>query len=203
LRAAAATQNAIIGKRAFRAPLLETTPMTTLAIRTAALAACLAPALAAAQTPPIKPGLWEVQGDRQVDGKPAAARSDAIKNLPPDVRARIEATMMQKGMAVGSGGASQVCLTKESLDAGRWQNSSSCRTDYGARTASSWKWHSVCEQAGAVIDGEAVFANAESYTVNTSSTRTFRGETKTTKMTIRAKWVGADCGDLKPFDGKR
>jgi hypothetical protein len=170
---------------------------------TTALTATLACALAAAQTPPIKPGLWEVRSDRQIDGKAAGAPTDAMKNMKPEVRARVEAMMKQKGMAVGSGGANRICVTRDSLDAGRWQSNPTCKTDYGTRSASAWKWRSTCDQSGTVVDGEAVFANPENYTVSTTSTHSFRGETKTTQTTIKAHWLGADCGDLKPFDPKR
>jgi hypothetical protein len=170
----------------------------------AALAAALAPASATAQTPPVKPGLWEVHAERQIDGKQAPSPGAAMKNLTPETRAKIQAMMKQKGITAGLDGDGRVCLSKESLDAGRWQNpAANCKTEFVSRSASAWKWHSVCAQSDSVTDGEAVFANPESYTVNTSSTRTFRGETKTTKMTLRAKWLGADCGDLKPFDLKR
>jgi hypothetical protein len=183
----------------------ETASMTALELRFAlALAAALAPAVACAQTPPIKPGLWEVRSERQVDGRKAPPPADAMKNLSPEVRARIEAQMKANGVAVGTGGANRICLDKASLDAGRWQSrATSCKTDYSARSATGWKWRSTCTQPESTSDGEAVFTNAENYTVSTTSTHTFRGEPKTTQMTIRAKWIGADCGDLKPIDPKR
>ena len=186
-------------------PHCKMRPMTASELRFAlALAAALAPAVADAQTPPIKPGLWEVRSERQVDGRKAPPPSDSMKNLSPEVRARIEAQMMANGVAIGVGGANRVCLDKASLDAGRWQSrATSCKTDYGTRSATDWKWHSTCTEPESTSDGEAVFTNAENYTVSTTSTHTFRGEPKTTQMTIRAKWIGADCGDLKPVDPKR
>jgi hypothetical protein len=178
--------------------------MTTLARSLgAALAAALLPALALAQAPPIKPGLWEVHAEREVNGQPAATAADSMKKMSPEVRARMEAMMKQRGMATGSGGASHVCLSKESLDPAYWQHLTNCKTDFVGRTATAWKWHTVCPQNDAVIDGEAVFASAESYTIKTASTRTFRGESKVTKMAMQAKWLGADCGELKPVDLKR
>ena len=172
--------------------------MNPFVIPLAALLA-LSPALAAAQSPPVKPGLWEVRSERS-DGKQAA---EAMKNLTPETRAKVDAMMKQQGVALGSDGANRVCLSKESLDAGRWQNAANCKTEFGSRTASAWKWHSSCPQTDAVIDGEAVFANPENYTVHTTTTHTFRGETKVSRMTLQAKWLGADCGDLKPFEAKR
>lgn len=182
----------------------KTTSMTTLARSLpAALAAALLPTLALAQSPPIKPGLWEVHSERQVNGQPVASAADSMKKMSPEVRARMEAMMKQRGMTTGGAGANRVCLSKESLDPAFWQHLSNCKTEYGARTATAWKWHTVCPQTDSVIDGEAVFANAESYAVHSASTRTFRGEAKVTKVTLQAKWLGADCGDLKPLDLKR
>jgi len=167
----------------------------------AALAVAI-PALAAAQAPPVKAGLWEVRSERQ-DGRQAASSAEAMKNLTPETRARVEAMLKQQGVALGSDGANRLCLSKESLDAGRWQGSAHCKTEFGSRTASAWKWHSVCPQSDTVIDGEAAFANPESYTVRTATTRTFRGETKVTRTTLQARWLGSDCGDLKPLEPKR
>ena len=125
-----------------------------------------------------------------------------MKNMTPEVRARVEAMMKQKGMTVG-GRANRACFTKDTLDSGRWQNGASCKTGYGTRNASAWKRRPVCESSGTVVDGEARFANPENYSVSTPSTHAFRGETKTTQATSKAHWLGADCGDLKPFDPKR
>ncbi|MEP7301649.1 MAG: DUF3617 domain-containing protein [Caldimonas sp.] len=178
--------------------------MPTAAFRLACtLLAATLPALAPAQTPPVKPGLWEVVSEQGADGQKAAPTAERMKNLPPEARARLEAMMKDKGIAMGPGGVNRLCFTRESMDPARWANSTNCKTDYGARSASSWKWHSVCTAPAVVVDGEAVFASPESYTVNTSTTMTLRGETKTMQRSIRAKWLGAECGDLKPLDLKR
>lgn len=175
--------------------------MNPFVIPVATLLAATFPALAAGQAPPIKPGLWEVRSERQ-DGKQPTGSADAMKNLTPETRARVEAMLKQQGVALGSDGANRVCLSKESLDAGRWQSAANCKTEFAARTASAWKWHSACPQTDIEIDGEALFANPEHYTVRTATTRTFRGETKVSRLTLQASWLGADCGDLKPFEAK-
>ncbi|MCE9659288.1 MAG: DUF3617 domain-containing protein [Burkholderiales bacterium] len=178
--------------------------MTTSFLRLgAAFVVAALPAWSQAQTPPIKPGLWEVKSEGSADGQKTAPPTDRLASLPPAVRAQVEASMKQKGIAVDAGGLSRICFTKESMDPAHWGNAASCKTDYGARSNSSWKWHSVCTQPEMTIDGEALFASAESYTVNSTTTMKLRGETKTSQRTVRAKWLGADCGDLKPFDPKR
>ncbi len=153
----------------------------------------------AQDVPPIKPGLWQAQSERKVDGKQAPDVSDRLQNLPPEVRKQVEATMRSKGIAMGPGGVAQICHTRESIDQGRWQGEQGrCKTDMLSRSAKSWKWRSTCKQPDAEIDGEAIFAGPESYTVKTALTMAIKGETRTTHTTIAAKWVGSDCGDLKP-----
>ncbi len=107
--------------------------MNPFVIPVAALWPRPSPALAAAQAPPVKPGLWEVRSERQ-DGKQTTPSAEAMKNLTPETRAKVEAMMKQQGVALGSDGANRVCLSKESLDAGRWQNPANCKTEFGSRT---------------------------------------------------------------------
>lgn len=153
---------------------------------------------AQAQTaPPIKPGLWEVQSERLVNGQPMPDLAQRMKDMPPEARARMEAMMKARG---GPNGGLKICHTKESLAQERWQEAQTrCKTDFGTRTGSVWKWHSSCgEPTASETDGEVTFSSAESYTVKTSTTMTMRGQPRTSQMTMNAKWVGADCGDVKP-----
>jgi len=107
--------------------------------------------------------------------------------------------MKKQGIALGSGGVSKVCHSRESLDQDLWQEQSErCKTDMLSRSASSWKWRSSCKQPDLEIDGEALFAGPESYTVKTSMKMASAGATSTTRTTVTAKWLGNDCGDLKP-----
>jgi hypothetical protein len=178
--------------------------MSTRAASLLCLVATLAlPGVASAQSPPIKPGLWEVKNSLGLPGQAAAPAGDQLKGLPPEARAKVEEMMKAKGIAMGADGTTRLCFTRESLDAGHWQQASRCKTDYSSRSNASWKWRSVCSAPESVSDGEAVFANPENYTVKTTTTSTFRGEARTTAITIKARWVAASCGDLKPFDPKR
>jgi len=158
---------------------------------------------AAAQSPPIRPGLWEVQSESASEGKKVAPPAERLQNLPPEARAKMEAMMKQKGIALGPGGVNRICFTKESIAAGSWQSSARCKTDYTVQTSSAWKWQSVCNEPAMRIEGVATFASPESYTVNTSTTLTASGQKRTAQTSVKAKWLGADCGDLKPFDPKR
>lgn len=165
------------------------------------LVAC-APGVAQAQTaPPIKPGLWQVHSEREVDGQKTQMpdMSARFKDMPPEARKQIEAMMKQRGVDMGGGGDMKICLSKESVDPEQWQRQQgSCKTDYGSRSSSMWTWHTSCREPASETDGEARFTGPESYTVKIATTMTVQGETRTTRMTLNSKWLGADCGDLKP-----
>lgn len=163
-------------------------------------AAALAGAAHAQSSPPIKPGLWQVQVEN--DGQKMPDMSEHLKNMPPEQRKQVEAMMKQRGVDMSGGaGGMKVCHTKESLDQGRWQaEQGNCKTDILSRSSTQWKWRSACTHPKAESVGEANFDNAESYTVVSTTTMAGPGGTpKTVKSTIRSKWLGADCGDLKPI----
>jgi hypothetical protein len=161
-------------------------------------------AIAQAQTaPPIKPGLWQVQTEREVDGQRSRMpdMSEQLKNMPPEQRRQIEAMMKQRGVDMSGGNMNEmkICLSKDSVDPDPWQrNQGTCKTDYSSRTATSWKWHTSCREPAAETDGEATFNSSDSYTVKTATTMTVQGQPRTTRMTLNSKWLGADCGDVKP-----
>ncbi len=159
---------------------------------------------AQAQTaPPIKTGLWEVAMERNGAAQKMPDMSERLKSMSPEQRKQVEAMMKQHGVDMSGGpGKLRICLNKDSLDQGRWQGrgegDTRCKTDVSDRSSTSWKWHSVCTDPPSETTGEALFANPENYTVNSTTTMTFQGQTKTTQTTIHSKWLGGDCGDVKP-----
>jgi len=171
-------------------------------MRIAALALALTslPFAAAAQTPPIKPGLWQVHSEREVDGQKAPDMTAQLKDLPPETRRQMEAMMKARGVDASGGGDPKICFDKESLDAGRWRNEQgSCKTDFSAQTPSRWAWKSVCTQPMAsTSQGETVFTSPQSYTTKVTTAMTVNGKPTTTRMTMTSKWLAADCGDVKP-----
>ncbi|HET7796131.1 MAG TPA: DUF3617 domain-containing protein [Rhizobacter sp.] len=155
-----------------------------------------------AQTaPPIKPGLWQVHSEREIDGKKAPDLGEQLKGMSPAMRERMAANMKQHGIDIsGPPGQMKICQTREALDAGKWQGEQGqCKTDFGSRSNSAWKWKSTCSQPESVTVGEAAFANPENYTVKSTTTMAMQGQSHVTRMTLKAKWLGGDCGDLKPM----
>jgi hypothetical protein len=175
---------------------------------------------AAAQTPPIKPGLWTVEKyESSGDGAPSAGQrkemADALKNMPPEQRAQMEAMMKQRGidmgaMAAGNGPQGmKMCYDKASLDQNAWQGEQKgdprggCKTDFTQRSASAWKWTMACTQPPSTGQGEARFDGADRYTVDFTNTSTEGGQPRTSRHTMTMRRLGDDCGDLKPIQSMR
>lgn len=176
----------------------------TLRLSIAAFAITTAGFAAQAQTaPPIKPGLWQIHSEREVNGQKAPDAIERMKNMSPEKRAQIEAMMKQHGVGAGAAGMGQVCYTRETLERSPWaEQQTDCKTSFGERSASLWKWHTSCLKSGYEADGEAVFQDHENYTVKSASVAKIGDKVRNSRTTITAKWLGSDCGGLKPLDPK-
>jgi hypothetical protein len=156
-------------------------------------------------TPPVKPGLWEVtMTSFDADGKPMPQpQQAAMARMSPEARARMADMMKARGVSMpDENGAMKVCLTKDSFESGQWQQVASdagCSTNYSSTTASSWKWHTSCTGSlKSESDGESAFNGAESYRTKVTSTVTVAGTPRTSSRVMQGKWLGANCGDIKP-----
>lgn len=155
--------------------------------------------------PPIKPGLWQTKMTTlDASGKEVPSPGqDALARMPPEARARMAEMMKGRGMALPEpDGTMKLCVPKEMLDSGAWQQSSAdtgCTMNYLSTSGSTWKWHSSCKALGAESDGEITFTNSENYQSKITTTTTLRGQVATTTRLMQSKWLGADCGDIKPI----
>jgi hypothetical protein len=174
-------------------------------LRTALLLTTLGAAAGAqAQTPPIKPGLWELQNTGMSHGGQSVDMAQAMKNMPPEARKRMEEVMKQKGMDLSGGiDRMKVCLDKASLDQGNWRGTQhGCTTDVKERSGNTWKWRATCTNPPSETVGEAVFASPEAYSVKAQSTVTRGAQKHTMDVSVNGRWLGADCGGLKPMSEK-
>jgi len=183
--------------------------MHVIAIRLVALSVLLSLALvvAAAQmpAPPVKPGLWETRmSTLDAEGHEVVPPEQAaLSKMPPEARARMADAMKARGLSMpDASGATKACFTKETFESGRWQEMASetgCTTKYSTLSGATWKWHSSCASLKSESNGEVTFSNPESYRVKLTTTATVTGKTNTSTRIVQAKWLGADCGDIKPF----
>lgn len=156
-------------------------------------------------TPPVKMGLWETRMSQlDASGKEVASPAlAALAGMSPEVKAKMAESMRARGIQMpDASGVMKVCLTKESSDSIAMQqaaNESGCTTTFATRSSSLWKWRSSCTTLKAESDGETAFTGSEAYRTKVTTTATMNGQTKTTTRIVQGKWLGADCGDIKPL----
>jgi hypothetical protein len=168
---------------------------------TAFAIAAVAPAAQSQVVAPIKPGLWQIHSEREVNGQRQPDMSERMKNMSPEKRAQIDAMMKQHGVASGAGGMGQVCYSRESLERSPWADQATdCKVDYKSRSSSVWKWHTSCAKSRYEADGEADFLDRENYVVKSTSISKIGEQVRKSSMTITAKYLGSDCGGLKPLE---
>lgn len=181
---------------------MRTTFTFTLSVVLAA-AALVAPAFG--QT--LKPGLWEVTS--KMGGSPELEKAMAEMNkqlagMSPAQRKQMEAAMGQHGMQLGAGagGATvmKMCMSREMLESNDFgQYKGQCTTTRQDRSGNTLKMAWTCTNPPSQGEGEYVFAGPESYRSKARMTTTSGGKTDTVTMDGSGKWLGADCGGLKPM----
>ena len=155
--------------------------------------------------PPVKTGLWEVRmAVLDADGHEVAAPEQAaMSRMSPEARARMAEAMKARGMSMpDANGVTRTCLTKALFESGSWQqlaSDSGCTTNFSTQSATTWKWHSSFTTMKSESDGETVFSNGERYKTKLTTTATVMGKTKTSTRVLEGRWIGADCGDVKPL----
>lgn len=156
------------------------------------------------QSPPIKPGLWETKVlSQEMDGKPAPQMGAAmaqLDKLPPEQRKMIEQRMAQSGVGM-QGGAIRNCISAEALQKNRWahQPSQNCQTQVLEHGARQWRTRFSCTTPKSEGEALTVFDGDTGYSVDVRSTSEHNGQRHEMKMKMQARWVGADCGGLKPM----
>ena len=157
----------------------------------------------------VKPGLWEVTSASQMAGQMGQMQmpDSVMQNMTPERRAQMEAMMKNMAARAAQPRTRQRCITEEQLkrDAafGEAQRTD-CKQTVTTNSASDWEVHAQCSGDGRQSDITAHF-HADSSTSVTGTVDmaiTADGRSMNGKNTISAKWVSADCGDVKPDDVK-
>ena len=163
---------------------------------------------ASAQT--MKPGLWEITTQMQSGGKDMGAAMAAMQkqmaSMPPEQRKMMEDMMAKQGVKMGTspgGGMSvKVCMTQEMVD--RHQVTPArdgCTHTMSPRMGNTMKFEYKCTQPPSSGQGEVSFTSPEAYTSKMSATGSGSGTERRMEMQSTGRWLGGDCGDIKPIQG--
>jgi Protein of unknown function (DUF3617) len=152
----------------------------------------------------VKPGLWEIASEGQINGAPPVPE-DVLARLTPEQRARFEASMQASMANAAKPRLSKHCMTPEKIQRGldmEQQNNASCQRKVLSNSASKMDISEDCSDAnGTTSIGEHFeLSGPEQITGTVHVVRTAGGKSMTVNSTIHGKWLGASCGDIKDFE---
>lgn len=176
-------------------------------LRTTVMALALCGAVGA-QAQKLSPGLWENTASMQsADGKTNAMMAqaqEAMAKMPPEQRKMMQDMMAKQGVQLGnnSGGGMtiKVCMTQEMVDRNEvGRQEPGCTHTYSQRTGNTMQFSYVCTKPPSSGEGQITFASPEAYNMKMTSTTTVQGAPQKIEMQNNGRWLGGDCGTIKPL----
>ena len=174
-----------------------------------ALGCCAAALPASAQT--LKPGLWELQhkaGANPDIDKAMADMREQMAQMPPEQRKQMEAMMASRGMQMtpdaGGGMAMRMCLTREMVERNEITDKrGDCTTTQQQRSGNTLRMAFSCTNPPSKGETQVTFSGPEAYSSRTTVTTTTDGKPETMTVEGTGKWLGADCGNVKPMQAPK
>ncbi|MCW5636139.1 MAG: DUF3617 domain-containing protein [Rubrivivax sp.] len=186
--------------------------LAELAPRLLAAAAFAVLAAGGAQAQKIRPGLWEnavtvKSSGGQVEAAMAQMRAQ-LASMPPEQRAQVEAMMARQGvgMAAGKPNTVRTCISPEMAARDEFNpGDSRCKSTSFSRSGNTVRFKFACEHDRGTANGEGEYT-----LVSDTETRgkmfvntTQQGQSMRMDMESAGRWLGANCGDIKPIGGKK
>jgi hypothetical protein len=175
-----------------------------IALSLIALVPCSA---AVAQTPAIKPGLWEYRFvTKSRSGELEAAMAEARKQMaaiPPEQRRQMERMMGERGLQLGTSPGSanviRVCVGPDEAARLDMQSDPRCKQEIVQRTRDTVKVVFSCSgETPSRGEGTVRFKGDTGFTGTFWVETQVAGKPDRMDVTQEGTWLGADCGKLKP-----
>lgn len=152
----------------------------------------------------VKPGLWEIASEGQINGAPPIPE-DTLARLTPEQRAKFEAAMQASMANAAKPRLSKHCMTPEKIQRGldvEQHNTATCQKKVASNSSSEMEFSEDCnnENGSTTITEHFQLSGSEQMTGTVHVVRTQGGKTMTINSTIHGKWLGASCGDVKDFE---
>jgi hypothetical protein len=172
-------------------------------------AAALAAFACTAGAQSLKPGLWEINQKMQASGAQGdrmAQMQQQMANMPPEQRKMMEEMMARQGVKMGPGGPGgggmsiQMCMTKEMAERREVPaQRGDCKTTQQSMSGKTMKMAFTCTNPPSSGEGEVTFSSPESYSMKMAVTTQVQGQSEKVNMDATGKWLGADCGNVRPM----
>jgi hypothetical protein len=157
---------------------------------------------AVAATLDVKPGLWEVSTQGETTGMPPIP-PQMLAQMSPAQRAQMMAAMQGR---MNQPTVSRSCITQKMIDRG--MSFDRPGNDHCTQTVVGSSRHSL--DLRVVCTGEQQEKTTGSLHVDATSRESISGafnmvstdgtNTMTMKRTLQGKWLGSDCGNVKPHE---
>lgn len=182
--------------------------LLTLPLAVWLLGCIMTPAAAQAPAIDVKTGLWEVSSTQSSAGMP---EMPAVPQLPPEVlaamppsqRERIEAAMKAARGQSGGTRVTKFCLTREALQRGPdfgAETRPSCKRTIRTRSRTAWEMQETCTERGGrqTIHVRYQAPSPDTMQGTVEIAMNDGGRQMTMRQDMRGRWLGANCGDVKP-----
>ena len=152
----------------------------------------------------FKPGLWEIKQKPELDPQRQAQMEQMQKQmaaLPPEQRKQLESMMSKNGVSMNFQGGEltlKSCVTREQADrAGIPKTEGKCEHD-SKRTGDRMLVNFRCTTPASEGTNEITFLGTDHYRTRSEVRVQRDGKTEVLRSTGEARYLGADCGSLKP-----
>jgi hypothetical protein len=157
----------------------------------------------------MKPGLWEItnsmkSGSGQME-KAQAQMQQQMASMSPEQKKMMQEMMAKQGMAMGKGGPGggmsvKTCMTKEQVERNEMPaQKGDCTTTKQEKSGNTMKFAVACTNPPSTGEGQITFTSSEAYNMKMAIRSMIDGKPETMNMEATGKWLGADCGSIKPM----
>ena len=159
--------------------------------------------VAAGATLDVKTGLWEVSSSGETTGTPPIP-PEALAQMPPEQRAQLQARMAAAMERSNKPDVRRSCITDKTLQRGldfSQPERANCKRTMVNSSSSQIDVHMECtgdEKMNGTFHFEAV--DRQTLRGNINLVISNGANTMTMKRTMQGKWLGSDCGSVKPVE---
>ena len=153
----------------------------------------------------LKPGLWEASIKMKGGlGDPMAAMQEEMAKMPPEQRKMMQDMMAKKDATLGAAGpgsmSRKICLTQEMIARNEMHRTEGdCTTTTSPRVGNTMKLAFSCAKSQSSGEGQITYVSSEAYTIKMTVNSAPKTKTEKMDMEQSGKWLGADCGSVKPI----
>jgi hypothetical protein len=156
----------------------------------------------------MKAGLWEVNNkihtaNGQME-KVMTQMQAQMATMPPEQRKMMEDMMAKHGVSMagpGPGGGTLVkmCVSQEMAARADMpmQQKGNCTSTHTPVVGGTMKMSFTCTSPASSGEGQITFSSDTAYTMTMNVNSSVKADTM--NMEMSGKWLGADCGNIKPI----